>query len=225
MVKTAEELERLKEVARLTDKSIEAALNIAREGGSERDTVHELLSCGIGSDAFPIFAWVSFGSKTQFNVTCNASDYEPRPGDFLKIDAGFKYRGYASDVARTFVFRTPTPKQNKYLRAIFDGVESTIDVIKPGIRICDVYKAFEDKIRVETPKIKLTNIGHNIGIDMHEYPMILPTEETLLEPNVVLSIEVPWQEIGWGGIIEEDTVVVTQKGCEPITRHSEQFTL
>ncbi|MGH9100623.1 MAG: M24 family metallopeptidase, partial [Acidimicrobiales bacterium] len=56
--------------------------------------------------------------------------------------------------------------------------------------------------------------GHGIGLEAYEPPLIGPTVDQALEPGMVLCFETPYYELGWGGMMVEDTVVITDNGCE-----------
>jgi len=60
--------------------------------------------------------------------------------------------------------------------------------------------------------------GHAIGLSVYETPVIAPADETVLRPGMVFSLETPYYELGWGGMMAEDAGVVTEDGFELFTR-------
>jgi Xaa-Pro aminopeptidase len=59
--------------------------------------------------------------------------------------------------------------------------------------------------------------GHAIGLSVYEQPVVGPGEPTELRPGMVFCLETPYYELGWGGMMVEDTGVVTDTGFELFT--------
>jgi len=59
--------------------------------------------------------------------------------------------------------------------------------------------------------------GHAIGTEVYERPVIAAGSSTVLKPGMVFCFETPYYEIGWGGMMVEDALVVTAEGAEVLT--------
>jgi Xaa-Pro aminopeptidase len=59
--------------------------------------------------------------------------------------------------------------------------------------------------------------GHAIGSEVYEPPIISPTADDELVPGMVFCVETPYYELGWGGMMVEDTIVVTDSGRDLLT--------
>jgi Xaa-Pro aminopeptidase len=81
------------------------------------------------------------------------------------------------------------------------------------------------------PDYRRRNVGHGIGLELYEAPLLVPDDEdddtagcanhaTTLEPGMVINVELPYFELGVGGLQIEETVVVTQEGCKLLTTAS-----
>ena len=68
-------------------------------------------------------------------------------------------------------------------------------------------------------------LGHSLGLQIHEPPRLAPTEETVLEPGMVCTVEPGIYLTGWGGIRIEDVVVVTEDGIENLTTSPKTLTI
>jgi Xaa-Pro aminopeptidase len=59
--------------------------------------------------------------------------------------------------------------------------------------------------------------GHAIGTEVYERPVVAPGWPTVLQAGMVFCVETPFYEIGWGGMMVEDALVVTEEGAEVMT--------
>ena len=65
--------------------------------------------------------------------------------------------------------------------------------------------------------------GHGLGLEIHEAPRLGRKDKTKLEAGMAITIEPGIYMEGWGGIRIEDTVLVTQNGCEILTPTSKEL--
>jgi Xaa-Pro aminopeptidase len=78
-----------------------------------------------------------------------------------------------------------------------------------------------ERIRTEGIKhYKRNHVGHNLE---PQYFQIDQENCTVLEKNMVICIETPYYEIGWGGMNCENEVIVREDGCEPITNQNKEL--
>ena len=63
------------------------------------------------------------------------------------------------------------------------------------------------------PHYQRHHCGHGIGLEVYDSPLIGPKDQTVLEEGMVFCLETPYYEIGWGGLLVEDTVVITKDGA------------
>ncbi len=62
------------------------------------------------------------------------------------------------------------------------------------------------------------HVGHGIGIECYDPPFLAPTSDHILEEGMVVNIETPYYELGFGGLQVEDTIVVTPDGYRSLTQ-------
>ena len=70
------------------------------------------------------------------------------------------------------------------------------------------------------PEYRRSHVGHGIGIDGYDIPHLAPDDSTPVEEGMVLCVETPYYQLGWGGLQVEDTVVVRQNGAETLMKGS-----
>lgn len=223
MLKTAEEIDRLKKAAEISEKALDVALQAIKEGVSETDLAREFELTVIKEGGTPFITVFGCGSRSAF-PNAMPSGYKLKRGDIVRFDGGCVYRGYYSDIALSAIFGQPTEKHKKYYAAIVRGTTEAINNIKPSVKASELFSiALETTRKAGIPHYRRHHCGHGIGIEVYDMPMVRPTENTPLEAGMVLNIETPYYEIGFGGLQVEETIVVTDNGCKYLTTPIEEL--
>lgn len=226
VVKTAPEIERLTRALRATEAGIAAALAAAREGVSEQDLADELERATVAHGGTPVFSWVLFGANAAYPNGAPSSERRLAVGDVLRFDVGCEVDGYHSDIARTAVLGPPEDRIARYYGAILAGEQAAIDLIAPGVTGHEVLEAAVAGTReAGIPHYRRNHVGHGIGLNVYDEPVMGAHNEQPLVPGTVLEIETPYYEAGVVGLQVEDTVLVTEKGCELLTASSRALTV
>jgi Xaa-Pro aminopeptidase len=66
-------------------------------------------------------------------------------------------------------------------------------------------------------------VGHGIGIELYDRPLISPGEDTLLESSMVINIETPYYELKFGGVQVEDCLLITDNGYQPFNKSTHEL--
>ena len=144
--------------------------------------------------------------------------------ELVVLDQGAILRGYCSDMTRT-VFAGKAPKRIQSLyTAVLEAQEAGKQAIRPGVTAGDVDRAARNTLkRAKLDRYFTHSLGHGLGLEVHELPRLGKGEKTVLEANMVLTVEPGVYLEGLGGIRIEDDVVVTSKGCEDLTTATRDF--
>jgi len=162
---------------------------------------------------------IAFGRRTAFVDIALPTDYKLKRGDIIRFDGGCRYRGYPCDMARSAVLGQPSAKLKKYWNAIFEGEQLAIDMAKPGVKASVIFNSVVDKVRRSgIQHYNRHHTGHGWGIEGYDPPLIGPKNNTPLEEGMVLCFETPYYEVGWGGILHEDIVVINRKEPRHLTK-------
>ncbi|MCH8898921.1 MAG: aminopeptidase P family protein [Acidobacteria bacterium] len=216
-VKLPEEVERLRVAARLAEQGIDAAIETAGAGISELELAKAVATTMAAGGGFPRFTVVTSGPRSAF------SDARPtnrvlRQGDLVRFDVGCTFEGYWSDIGRTAVVGEPNHLVASRYAAILAGEEAQLQTVRPGIsaeHLFDVaVSAVEDSGLIP---YRRQHCGHAIGTEVYERPVVAPAWPTVLESGMVFCFETPYYEIGWGGMMVEDALVVTADGADMLT--------
>jgi Xaa-Pro dipeptidase len=140
------------------------------------------------------------------------------PGDYIWFDVGCSFSGYQSDIGRIIAFGEPTRKLCDLLRASKAGQERAFECMVPGTAASHVFSEAVDRVRAEgIPHYRRHHVGHGIGLETYEPPILSPNTDIPLEAGMVFEVETPYYELGFGGAFIEDTVVVTDSGAKVLT--------
>jgi len=226
MVKTPEEVSRMKTAAEITEKGVKSSVRAAGDGATAGEMIRAYLAEVARQGAIPdhyIYNPNGYGISSS-------PHFKFRSGDFTMVDCGVIYKQYYSDTGTTLVFGS-NPEVEKTHRALWDIFESHVDLLAPGKRPSAVLRAFEKSY--ETQKMKGVGYqGHAIGLQTREHPIINRSDHKRIaddvvdigidipfEEGMVINIETPMDVLGKGAYQVERTFHITRKGPIEITPH------
>ncbi len=215
-IKTPGEIELLKRAARVTEGAIDAALSIAKEGVTEREMLRKFNAYLAENDTSPVVGCIGFGNRSAM-INVQPSDRKLKKGDLIRFDVGGRYRHYRSDMSRGAALGDPGEKIKKYYSAVEKGVLRAYDIIKPGVKVSDLFKEIVATVQREgIPHFARSHVGHGIGVDGYDPPNIAESSNDVLEEDMVICVETPYYELGFAGLQVEDMVRVTRDGAESL---------
>ena len=126
------------------------------------------------------------------------------------VDYGCKFEGYCSDTTRTFIY---TERQEEISNIVLEAHDKAIAAVKSGVKACEVDKVARDIItEYGFGDNFIHSTGHSLGLDIHESPSVSMKDQTVLEKNMIVTIEPGIYLEGEFGIRIEDMVLVDKKG-------------
>ena len=221
-VKDADELAALREAIRLAEQALAHLRNTTEARMNEVDVAATLSAKlrELGSQR------VAFGPTVASGPNAALPHYRPSlnprsldGGDFLLIDFGAVVDGYVSDITRTFVVGEATEKQREIYGIVLESLQAGIDAIRASIP-GDIPHEAAKRVITESPYAEyvfLSPLGHGVGLEVHELPKMGLNVGEILEPGMVVTVEPGIYVPGYGGVRIEDTVLVTETGCEVLT--------
>jgi len=243
MVKTPEEMERIRVAGLLNERAAQSVLDRLAEGVSEAELVQHFLEATAKEGAVFEFWNTASGTDSSMNIMSYGhhfpkAGYRLRKGDIFRYDGGSIYNKYHSDAGGCAVMGTPNERTKTCYRAIEAGMEKALELLRPGTLPSALYA----QVTAAVEKAGITDYarqsyfcGHGIGIEARDYPIFakpmkarspfLPggTYDLPVEKDMVISIEVPYYELGLGGLQVEYTLLVTKDGCENLYPHHREL--
>ncbi len=218
-VKTSEELAKIRVAVNTNSATFERVLKSVKPGIAERDLAaeidYQMRRLGAESSAFDTIVAAGLNSALPH---AQPGEQKLENRQLVLVDMGAKQDGYTSDMSRMFHLGTPAKDTLERHRAVLEAQLAAIDAVRPGVKAAQIDAA----ARAVLEKFGLANkfvhsTGHGLGLEIHEDPRIGKRAKTKMQAGMVITIEPGIYIEGWGGIRIEDTVVVTDTGCEILT--------
>jgi Xaa-Pro aminopeptidase len=222
--KDADELEAIRRAARVTDAAYERIAGEPFVGRTERELAWrtEVILHEEGADrpAFPVI--VASGPNAALPHH-HPGERTIGPGETVIIDAGAEIGGYCSDCTRTFATGVlPTQLQRAY-ELCLSAQETSLVAVRPGASGREVDGIARSAIEDSRLAPVLHGLGHGVGLEVHEAPVLrLESTDTLVAGNVV-TVEPGVYLAGLGGVRIEDLVVVTDNGPEVLSPFTKEL--
>jgi Xaa-Pro aminopeptidase len=134
--------------------------------------------------------------------------------------------GYTADMSRTVVKGEPSPELLDMFEAVRGAQSLAAGLVRPGITGAEVHGKVVDYFRERgyesNTKGFIHNLGHGVGLEVHELPVLGPAGGELAAGNVI-TLEPGLYEPGTGGVRLEDMGVITPGGFRDLTRMPREF--
>jgi Xaa-Pro aminopeptidase len=225
MIKTAEELENIRQAQRFTDSAFEHIVSYIKSGMTEKQVALELeyfikLS-GASRGSFDFIVVSAVNSSRPHGVP---TDRKLRNGDIITMDFGAVYNGYCSDMTRTVAIGSVTEKQRQVYNTVLQAQQAALDVIKAGEKCNEIDKIARELIdNAGYEGCFGHGLGHSVGLLIHEEPRFSPSCHITLQKNMVMTVEPGIYLEKQFGVRIEDLIIVTENGCENLTKSAKEL--
>lgn len=220
VVKDAEEESYIRQACQISDDALESLLPKISVGMTEREIARalegEMLDRGAEGLAFESI--VAGGPHSA--IPHHQPTQRPlESGDLLKIDFGARVAGYHADQTRTFVMGRAAAWQTEIHTVVAQAQARGREALSGGVSLVSI----DDASRVVITAAGYADnyphgLGHGLGLEIHEAPMLGARSTGILHAGVPVTIEPGIYLPGRGGVRIEDTMWVTDSGSESLTR-------
>ncbi len=247
-VKTAREIDIMREVGRLAAETLVAVADFVK-AGITTDEINEFVHADtLKKGAVPApLNYLGFPKSvcTSINeVVCHGIPGPSRlvDGDIINVDITHKYQGYHGDTSATFYVGKPSEEAVKITEIARKCLELGIAEVRPGARLGDIGAAIQEFAEARGCSVVTDFVGHGIGRKFHEEPKVLHVGTRgrgirlkagmtfTIEPMINLGVpdveilDDEWTAVTADGKLSaqfEHTVLVTDAGCEILTQRQE----
>jgi Xaa-Pro aminopeptidase len=218
-VKSPREVELIRGAVKINSEAYERALKRYKPGMLESELGAELdyQMRRLGAEYAAFDTIVASGAHSAL-PHAHPRAVEIEANALLLVDMGAQANGYASDMTRMALPGKPSRRAKQLYRAVLDAQLEAIGATRAGATAASVDQAARRVLKsAGLDSLFIHSTGHGLGLEIHEHPRIGKTEKSALQAGMVITIEPGVYVEGWGGIRIEDTVLVTDGGCEVLT--------
>ena len=218
-LKEENEIRKIRHAVRITKAAFETAKKKLNTKSRESELVNlikrEFLRMGGDGPAFePIVAGQPSACQPHYFSKAKKIGIN----NSVLIDMGANFRGYNSDLTRVVSLGRISSKFKYIYSVVRDAQKSALESLRPGIKACKV----DNKARKYIEKKGFGRyfghaLGHGVGLEIHEKPVISGKSKDVLKPGMVFTIEPGIYIPGFGGVRIEDMILVKKGGYEVIT--------
>lgn len=214
-VKTPEELEKMQRAQDIAD----GAFRFVTETLIEEDVTEleigraldfYMLSHGAECVSFDTIALSGANTSLPHGVP---SDKKVKKGEFILMDFGAVYEGYHSDMTRTVCLGEPTEEMKEVYEIVLEAQKRCLDLVKAGVVCKELDACARDFISSKGYGENFGHgLGHSVGMEIHESPAANTRDTTVLEKNMIMTVEPGIYLPKKFGIRIEDCISVTENG-------------
>ena len=245
IVKTQEQIERMRESGRLTAETLEYVGKNIRAGMTTKDvdrmvyeyiTSHGGIPSFLGYNGYPASACVSIDQTVVHGIP--SDDVYIKEGQIVSVDVGVIYNGWQGDAARTFMIGNVSEEKRKLVKITEECFFKAIENLRDGSPIGNIGYAVQTHAESNGFSVVRALTGHGIGQDMHEDPSVLNYGKKgtgiRLKKGMTIAIEpminagtyqVNFLSDGWSVVTRdgrpsahyENTIAITEDGVEILT--------
>ena len=214
-VKSQNEIAKITQAGAIATRAFARVPEIAQAGVPlEKVFRHfQMLLLEEGADWVPYLAGAA-GQDGYFDVISPATETPLMNGDVLMLDTGAVWDGYFCDFDRNFAVGAASDGAQSAHARLIDAVNAGFEAAKPGALMCDLFDVMSAVVAGESDAVAdAGRMGHGLGMQLTEWPSIIPTERTVLEAGMVLTLEPSVETVDGRIMVHEENIAITETGA------------
>jgi Xaa-Pro aminopeptidase len=209
MIKTREEVETLVTAARINERALLHAADLMAEGETWEQIENRYMMEIAREGGRGVYLLCGLGELPAGRI---------RSGEPVFFDALGQYRHYHGDFGRCAVVGEPSAEHRRRHRALCIGFETALEQVRPGRRYSEIAAAVGSSVRANGLPSFRDPVVHGLGLEHTDDPKphcVAPQTkpDQVLQADMIINIDMPHTEIGWGSVHMEDTLHVVPDGC------------
>jgi len=222
MIKSESEIAKHRHICGIVSSAFEELPNLLATGMTEREAFHAFRSEILrqGADDVPYLVGAT-GPGGVDDIIRTPSDRTIANGDLLIFDTGSTYDGYFSDFDRNFAFGSATQGALDAYRAVWEATEAGLSAATPGATTTDVFNAMNKVLKANgSLGNDVGRMGHGLGMQVTEWPSHTASDNTVIQENMVLTLEPGLLWAPGKAMVHEENIVVRANGPELLSRRA-----
>lgn len=220
MIKDEDEIEKIKNAAKIACWSYDYVLSLIEENSSEKnikDKFEFYIKNDSGAQKIPFDVIVASGERSCYphaQTTCGRIE----KNGLVIVDWGVMQDDYCCDITRTLLVGKPTLEQKRVYYAVYDAQNKALDKLHEGIKSREINNVVRTLFKEKNLlKYYIHGLGHGVGREIHEMPRLSKKSNIVLKENMVITIEPGLYVPGVGGVRIEDTLIIKKNGIDVLT--------
>ena len=224
-VKDDDEVAAMRRAAALSDEIFAAFLDEQVLGRTETDVAWWFdRSCREAGAENVSFTTIAAFAETGASPHAVPGERVVERGGLLTVDTGCIVDGYCSDCTRTFSTGDPPSRLLEIYELCLEAQLAGLAAVRPGVSGRDADAAARERIEAAGLGDAFGHgLGHGVGIEVHEAPVLRPESKDVLQPGNTVTVEPGIYLPGEGGVRIEDLVLVVPHGCERLTQFPKEL--
>ena len=219
MVKSDAEIDAIRAACDIANRAFDRVHEIAGVGVTMADVFRrfQMLCLQEGADWVPYLAGGA-GQDGYDDVISPATEAPLQRGDVLMLDTGLVRQGYFCDFDRNYSVGLPSKLAAKSHAALIDATEAAMTLARPGKTAADLFHAMDRVLTGGSGGSDAGRYGHGLGMQLTEWPSLIPDDHTPLEEGMVLTLEPGIATRDGRMIVHEENIVIREGGAEYLSR-------
>lgn len=214
-IKSQIEIAKIAQAGAIATRAFERVPEIAHAGVPlEKVFRHfQMLLLEEGADWVPYLAGAA-GQDGYYDVISPATEAPLMQGDILMLDTGAVWDGYFCDFDRNFAVGAASAIAQLGHSSLIEAVDAGMAAAKPGAMMCDLFHAMAGVVAGDSDAVaNAGRLGHGLGMQLTEWPSIIPSDRTVLEPGMVLTLEPSVETVDGRIMVHEENIAITETGA------------
>ncbi|MDB0020152.1 Xaa-Pro peptidase family protein [Planktomarina temperata] len=215
LVKSEAEIEKIKTACQIATRAFDRVPEIARIGQPLAPVFRDFqrLCLDEGADWVPYLAGAA-APGGYGDVISPADDRPLEAGDVLMLDTGLVHDGYFCDFDRNFSVGSPSPDVAAGHSRLIEATYAAFEAARPGATAAELFHVMDKIVTGGAGGSEAGRYGHGLGMNLTEWPSLIPTDHTPLVEGMVLTLE-PGIELAPGrALVHEENIVIRENGAE-----------
>ena len=215
LVKSEAEIEKIKTACQIATRAFDRVPEIARIGQPLAPVFRDFqrLCLDEGADWVPYLAGAA-APGGYGDVISPADDRPLEAGDVLMLDTGLVHDGYFCDFDRNFSVGSPSPDVAAGHSRLIEATYAAFEAARPGATAAELFHVMDKIVTGGAGGSEADRYGHGLGMNLTEWPSLIPTDHTPLVEGMVLTLE-PGIELAPGrALVHEENIVIRENGAE-----------
>ncbi len=215
LVKSEAEIEKIKTACQIATRAFDRVPEIARIGQPLAPVFRDFqrLCLDEGADWVPYLAGAA-APGGYGDVISPADDRPLDAGDVLMLDTGLVHDGYFCDFDRNFSVGSPSPDVAAGHSRLIEATYAAFEAARPGATAAELFHVMDKIVTGGAGGSEAGRYGHGLGMNLTEWPSLIPTDHTPLVEGMVLTLE-PGIELAPGrALVHEENIVIRENGAE-----------